>query len=112
MSAGTWVILLEKGADFILPMLFREQETKGIIDLTGCVLTLPVAAKQGGPTLFEIPVTISATPTDGTCVANYPKEDIDLLTIKEGWSNLYVTWSNGTVERLAEGRVVISKGVE
>lgn len=111
MPAGQTNLLIEKGADFIKHLALRDKVTKVPTNISNCVVDFKVAAKQGGPTLFEINTAIT-DPLIGKFEATYSVADIELITIKEGWFTINITWSDGTTERLVEGRVVISKGVQ
>jgi hypothetical protein len=112
MSAGSANLLIERDTDFIKSFLVRDKTTKVPTSLVNCLIDFKVAAKQGGPEVFSIPTEIDATPTTGIFKAVLLKSEIDLITLKEGWFVINMTWSNGTTERLVEGRVVISKGVQ
>lgn len=112
MPAGQTNLLIEKGADFIKHFTLRDKTTKAATNLTNSTITLKVAAKQGGPEVFDIPVIIDGTPSTGKFTAELAKAEIELITLKEGWFTINITWSDGLTERLVEGRVVISKGVQ
>lgn len=112
MPAGQTNFLIEKGADFVLPFLIRDKTTKLPTNLTNCAITFKVAAKQGGPEVFEIPVIIDGTPSTGKFTAEYSIANVELITLKEGWATINIIWSDGLTERLVEGRIVISKGVQ
>ncbi len=110
MPAGQANILIEKGADFIRSFTMRTKSTGTPTNLTGSSITFEVAGKQGGETIFSIPVVLMSA-VNGTFEARYSKSLVDAITLKEGWFVINIVWSNGITERLVEGRVVISKGV-
>lgn len=110
MPAGQANILIEKGTDFIRSFTMRTKSTLTPTNLTGSTITMEVAGKQGGESVFSIPVYIISA-VNGTFEARYPKASVDLITLKEGWFVVNILWSNGITERLIEGRIVISKGV-
>ena len=112
MPAGQTNLLIEKGADFIRHFTLRDKVTKAATNLTNCVITMQVAAKQGGPEVFTIPVVIDGTPSTGKFVAELGITEVDAITLKEGWFTINIVWSDGLTERLVEGHVVISKGVQ
>jgi len=110
MPAGQANILIEKGTDFIRSFTIRSKSTNTPINLTGSTITFDVAQKQGGETIFSIPMYIMSA-VNGTFEARYSKTNVDAITIKDGWYVINIVWSNGITERLIEGRIVISKGV-
>lgn len=110
MSAGLYNLLIEKGTDFIKTFTLRDKISKDPIDLLGANFEFKIAAKEGGVTVLSIPITI-ADPSTGVFSAFLEEADVNLITLKEGYFTLNVTWSNNITERLMEGRVVISKGV-
>lgn len=110
MSAGQTNFLIEQGADFLKVLTIRDKVTKAAINLTNSVITFSVAGKQGGVEVFTIPMSIT-DPINGKVTAFLPEANVNLITLKEGWFTINITWSNGLTERLVEGRIVISKGV-
>ncbi len=111
MAAGQTNFLMEKGADFLKTLTLRDKVTKVPIDLTNSVIEFLVAGKQGGPEVFHLHVQ-STDLVNGLVTLFYSKEELELVTLKDGWFVINITWSNGLTERLGEGRVVISKGVQ
>lgn len=111
MSAGKTNFLMEYGTDFKVPITIRDKTSKTVIDLTGSTFSCLVTNKQGGTEVFEIVVENTAL-DNGQITLFYPLNSVNLVTLKEAWMTLSVTWSNGFTERLLEGNLVYSKGVK
>lgn len=114
MTAATYDITIDQGATYALSMIYRgpniDADTPGDpFDVTGCTAAMQIRLAVGSPVLISATENAGITvgTTDGRIDVILPEEQTILLTTKRARYDLYITFPNGTVRRLLEGKVTI-----
>lgn len=116
MSApGKLNFTLYQGATFTHQLTWQTGEPLAPVDLTGCIARLQVREKVGLPTvLLELSTgngRISPLGTDGVIALKVSATDTAAITWAKGVYDLEIEFPDGTVRRLLNGGVVVSREV-
>lgn len=111
MAAGKYNILIQQGSDYIQKITVKESVSQLAVDITGCTIrgqvrvniedTTPaasfVAAVTDGPN-GEFQISLSNTVTAA-------------LDFETGYYDVEIVYPSGVVDRLLQGKAVLSKEV-
>lgn len=112
MSAGRYNILLEQGATFSLPLVYRDS-TGALVDLTTYTAALQVRKAPGGPVVIELTTEnggITLGGVDGTIdLGRLATETAEYAAGDYIYDLKLITGSNAT--RLLEGEFNVAPAV-
>lgn len=117
MTAATYDLTIDQGATYTLGMVYRgpnvlvdDVVTQGDpIDITGCTARMQIRQSFGTPAITTSTEAddITLGTTDGRIDLVLPEAKTILLTMKKARYDFYLTFPDGTVRRLLEGKVTI-----
>ena len=114
MSAGRYNFEIEEGATFTRTITYTDNEDTAI-DLAGSTVRMQIrdnyAAADAVISLSTPNTGITLSNETGKFTITMTATQTESLGIKQGVYDIEVEYSNGTVERILEGRVKISRQV-
>lgn len=117
MTAATFDLTIDQGATYTLGMVYRGPNVLvsdvivqgDPIDITGCTARMQIRQSFGTTAIItstdQDDITIGTT--DGRIDLVLPEEKTILLTTKRARYDFYITFPDGTVRRLLEGKVTV-----
>lgn len=114
MSAGRYNFEIEEGATFTRTITYTDNEDTAI-DLDGSTVRMQIRDNYSSPDAvisLSTPSTgITLSDETGKFIITMTATQTESLGIKQGVYDIEVEYDNGTVERILEGRVKISRQV-
>lgn len=114
MSAGRYNFEIEEGATFTRTVTYTDNEDTAI-DLDAATVRMQIRdnyASENAVISLSTPDTgITLSNETGKFTISMTATQTESLGIKQGVYDIEVEYSNGTVERILEGRVKISRQV-
>jgi hypothetical protein len=120
MSAGSYNLEIEQGATLSKPIVVQNEDGSGV-DLTGFTARLQARKTEASPDVLfelstanggiEITVTGEGDDVESTITLRRTAEVTAALGFGPGKYDLELTAADGTVTRLLEGRVSLSREV-
>lgn len=114
MSAATYDFEIEQGTTLLKPIVWKD--SAGVpVNLTGYTARMQVRqSTSAADVLLELSTTnsrISITPLTGTVTLIFTPEVTSAITWRRGKYDLELTSADGTVTRLIEGEITVSKEI-
>lgn len=114
MSAATYDFEIEQGATLLKPIVWKDSNGTPV-NLTGYTAKMQVRRNAADPTvLLELSNTngrLSITPGTGTVTLIFSAATTAAITWTRGKYDLELTSADGTVTRLIEGEITVSKEI-
>lgn len=110
MSAGKLNLVIEQGATFNRPIELKDGEDNPI-DLTGASISALAKEKLSDrDVLFAFTATITDA-VSGKFKFGLTADETTALEINSGVYDIDITYPSGVVDRLLQGTITVSKGV-
>ena len=104
-------ICIKQGATYKLSLEYKDKYGQPI-NLTGCTYAMEVRDTYGGKLLADFtPYISSPDPVNGLINVEVPAEITDTYSFDKARHDLVVIYSDGTVERIIEGRAFLNQAV-
>lgn len=114
MAAATYDFEIEQGTTLLKPIVWKDSNGTPV-NLTGYSAKMQVRQSAASPdALLEMSTVngkIQITPSTGTIVLVFSATTTAAITWKRGKYDLELTAGDGTVTRLIEGEITISKEI-
>lgn len=100
-----------QNADFAFPFQLVDSETLQPINLTSATAVSLVRKFQDPSSPLILTFDVSIDVETGTVLLASSKTTNLALNFVQGFYDVLITWSDGSTDRLAQGKVTFSKGV-
>lgn len=111
MAAGTYNIIIEKGATFSRVVTIKDSD-EIVVDITNVVeIRASLRTREQATDSWDFTCTKSATPTDGKFTWSMTATNTALLPSGNGVYDLELEWPNGSVERILSGDIQIKGNI-
>ena len=111
MAAGKYNILIQQGSDYIQKITVKESVSQLAVDITGCTVRGQVRVNVEDTTpaaSFVAAVTDGAAGEFQISLSNTVTAALDFET---GYYDVEIVYPSGVVDRLLQGKAVLSKEV-
>lgn len=111
MAAGKYNILIQQGSDYIQKITVKESVSQLPVDITGCTIRGQVRVNVEDTTPAASFVTALTDPANGEFQISLTNAVTTALDFETGYYDVEIVYPSGVVDRLLQGKAVLSKEV-